>query len=162
MTVTLAEPQGDTREGGAESSGRQTCDRRNTNVQGGRVRAASVRANAKPNSHPDAPCRARRRAGKVHVLTRGDLRPERGGGVSRSHSSVKVCRKADVGPACVGRAKGGRNQQRSSTEHCVTGHKQPRRRQAPLRGARPLCEPQQPMRWNRVKLGGERPTRGHA
>ena len=160
--VTLAEPPGDAREGGAESSGRQTCDRRKTNVQGGRVRAASVRANAKPNNHPDAPGRARRRAGKVHVLTRGDLQPERAGGVSRSHSSVKVCRKAGEDPACVGRAKGGRNQQRSSTEHCVTGCKEPRRRQAPLRGAWPLREPKEPMRWNRVKLAGEWPARGHA
>src|ERR1700721_3973911 len=83
MKPTVAKPQG--RE--AERSGRQTCDCRNTNWQRGRVCAASVLANAKPEVHPDTSGRARRRARKVKVLTRGGLGRESGQGVSRGHSS---------------------------------------------------------------------------
>ena len=93
MRATVAEPQGDAREGGAERSGKQICDHRNTNRQRGRVRAASVLANAKPKAHQDAPSRAGWRAEKVQVLTRGDLPAERRGEVSRGRSSDDARRK---------------------------------------------------------------------
>lgn len=88
MTATVAELQGDAREGGAEGSSRQTCGRRYTNRQGGRVWAASVLVNAKPRGHQDTPGRVWRRVGKVHVLTQGDLACESGQGVSRGRSSL--------------------------------------------------------------------------
>jgi hypothetical protein len=87
MRATVAELQGDTCEGGAEGSSRQTCGRRNTNRQGGRVWAASVRVNAKPEGHQDTPGRVWRRVGKAHVLTQGGLWRESAQGVSRGHSS---------------------------------------------------------------------------
>lgn len=87
MTATVAELQGDAREGRAERSSRQTCGRRNTNSQRGLTRAVSVRGNAKPRGHQDAEGRGWRHAGKVHVLTQGDLVCESGQGVSRSHSN---------------------------------------------------------------------------
>src|SRR6187431_3293571 len=95
MRVTVAEPQGDAREGGAERSGRQTCDHRNTNRQRGRLWAASVLANAKPKAHQDTASRAGWPAGKVQALTRGDLRGASPGGVSRGHSSVENRRKTE-------------------------------------------------------------------
>ena len=87
MEVTVAELQGHSREARAERSRRQTCDRRNTNGQRGRVRATSWRATAKSKVDQGASGRVRRRAGKVHVLTRGDLHWESGGEVSRDRSS---------------------------------------------------------------------------
>lgn len=88
MRATVAELQGDAREGGAERSSRQTCGRRNTNSQRGRMRAVSVRGNAKPRGHQDADGRGWRHAGKVHVLTQGDLVCESRQGVSRGHSGL--------------------------------------------------------------------------
>jgi hypothetical protein len=86
LEPTVADLQG--RE--AERSGRQNRDCRNTNWQGGRVCAASVRVNTKPQVQPDTPGRARRRARKVKTLTRGDLDRESGQGVSRGHSSEEA------------------------------------------------------------------------
>ena len=102
MRATVAKPQGDAREGGAERSGRQNRDtepalsaaEEKTNPQRGRVRAASVRANAKPEVHQDAPGRAGWRAEKVQALTRGDLPCESRGEVSRGRSSDDARRKA--------------------------------------------------------------------
>lgn len=93
MTATVAELQGDAREGGAEGSSRQTCGGRNTNSQRGLTRAVSVRGNAKPRGHQDAEGRGLRHAGKVHVLTQGDLVCESGQGVSRGRSSDEAMRK---------------------------------------------------------------------
>src|SRR5436305_18725 len=99
MRVTVAKPQVRGREAQDESSGRQTHDHRKANRQRGRVRAASVLANAKPKAHLDAPGRVGWRLGKVQVLTRGDLLRESAGEVSRGRSSDDARRKA-------GRAKG--------------------------------------------------------
>jgi hypothetical protein len=93
MAVTVAERQGRPREGEAERSREQRCKRRNTNGQRGRVRATSWRATAKSQGHQDAPGRVRRHAPKVHDLTRGDLRRESAGEVSKDRSSVEVVRK---------------------------------------------------------------------
>jgi len=86
LEPTVAELQG--RE--AERSRRQNRDLRNTNWQRGRVCAASVRLNTKPEFQPDTSSRARRRAKKVKTLTRGDLDRESGQGVSRGRSSDEV------------------------------------------------------------------------
>ena len=118
MRATVVKPQVRGREAGDERSGRQNCDPRNTNRQGGRVRAASVLGNAKPKAHQDAPGRAGGHAAKVQILTRGDLFCESRGEVSKGRSSVEAPRKR-------GRAKG-----RSSSNMA-----QPR---AFLRGERPL------------------------
>src|SRR5260221_7253629 len=93
MRVTVAEPQVRGREAQDERGGRQTHANGNTNRQRGRVRAASVLANAKPETHQDAPGRAGWRVGKVQVLTRGDLSRESGGEVSRGGSSDDARRK---------------------------------------------------------------------
>lgn len=119
MEVTVAEPQGGHREVGAERSGMQTLDRRNTNRQRGMMRAASVRANAKPGDHQDASSRAGRHEGTAHVLTQGDLPSESKAEVSRGHSSDEAPRKRR-------RAKGRRNdgqapcQPVSGAEHAPT------------------------------------------
>lgn len=105
MRATVAEPQVRGREAQDERSGRQIHDHRNTNRQRGRVRAASVLANAKPKTHPDAPGRAGWHVGKVQVLTRGDLLRESAGEVSRGRSSVKAGHEAG--------AKGRSNQLRA-------------------------------------------------
>lgn len=91
--VTVAKPQVRGREAQDERSGRQTRDHRNTNWQRGRVRAASVRVNAKPNPPQDAPGRARWPARKVQALTWGDLSRESEGEVSKGRSSVEASRK---------------------------------------------------------------------
>ena len=93
MEVTVADQQGRTREGQAERSCKQMRERRNTNGQRGRVRATSWRVTAKSQGHQDASGRVRRRAQKVHVLTRGDLRRESAGEVSKDRSSVEAVRK---------------------------------------------------------------------
>ena len=93
MRATVAEPQGDVREDGAERSGRQTCDHRNTNRQRGRQWATSVLVNAKSKPHQDTASRAGWHAGKVQVLTRGDLRRESAPEVSRGRSSDDAVRK---------------------------------------------------------------------
>src|SRR5262245_38645834 len=122
MRATVAEPQGDAREGGAERSGRQSCDHRNTN----RLRqqwATSTLARAKSNPHQDTVCKVGWPAAKVQDLTRGDLKAERPRGVSRGRSSQGENR----GPKAVRLntdtghcpAKGRRNQQQRSTEHCA-------------------------------------------
>lgn len=166
MRVTVAEPQGDAREGGAERSGRQTCDHRNTNRQRGRRWAASVLANTKPEAHQDTAGRAGWPAGKVQTLTRGGLPRESAGGVSRSHSSSEQSRgleeaRVNYETGTLPPAKGRRKQQQRSTEHCVTGLKQPLRQQtAAARLA--LREPVSPQRCSRGKGAGERNSRGHA
>src|ERR1700761_7011073 len=118
MRVTVAELQVRGREAQDERSSRQTHDPRNTNRPRGRVRAASVRVNAKPKPHPDAPGRAGGRVGKVQALTRGDLRRESAAEVSKGRSSADARRKP-------GRAKGRSNQLKAQPN-------------ALPRGARPL------------------------
>src|SRR5580704_11228671 len=100
--LTVDKRQGSGREAVAERSRRQTFDHRNTKRQGGRVRATSVRANAKSESHQGASGRAAWREGKAHVLTQGDLTCESRPGVSRGRSSEEAVRKH-------GGAKGQRN-----------------------------------------------------
>jgi hypothetical protein len=154
MRATVAEPQGDAREGGAERSGRQTCDHRNTNRQRGRQWATSVLANTKSNPHQDTASRAGWHAGRVQVLTRGDLCGASRGGVSRGHSSAESRRKAAG-------AKGQRNHQQRSTAHCATGQDTPGRQQtAAARLA--LREPGPLTRCSRGRRAGERNTRRHA
>lgn len=154
MRATVAEPQGDAREGGAERSGRQTRDHRNTNRQRGRQWATSVLANTKSNPHQDTASRAGWPAGKVKALTRGDLPREGAGGVSSGRSSVESRRK-------TAGAKDQRNHQQRSTEHCATGLTTPGRQQ--ITAARlALREPCPPMRCSRDKRAGERNTRRHA
>jgi hypothetical protein len=154
MRATVAEPQGDAREGGAERSGRQTCDHRNTNRQRGRQWATSVLANTKSNPHQDTAGRAGWHAGKVKVLTRGGLPREGAGGVSSGRSSVESPRK-------TAGAKDQRNHQQSSTGHCATGVNTPRRQQTSA-ARLALREPGPPMRCSRDKRTGERNTRRHA
>lgn len=120
MRATVAEPQVRGREAQDERRGRQTCDHRNTNWQRGLLWAASVRVNAKPEAHQDTEGRARWDAGKVQVLTRGDLMCESTGEVSRGRSSDESRGNAEG-------AKGRRNHQQRSTEHCTTGQNQPGR-----------------------------------
>jgi hypothetical protein len=153
MRATVADPQGDAREGGAERSGRQIRDHRNTNWQRGRLWAASVLGNAKPYPHQDTAGRARWNAEKVQVLTRGDLFDASQREVSRGRSSVDGLRK-QVG------AKGRRFRQQRSTEHCLTGNREPRRQQA-VGAMDPdsLCEPQWPGRCSRRKPLREGHTR---
>ena len=154
MRATVAKPQGDAREGGAERSGRQTCDHRNTNRLRGRLWAASVLANAKPKAHQDTASRAGWPAGKVQVLTRGDLRGTSRGGVSSGHSSDESRRKTEG-------AKGQRSQQQRSTAHCAPGQNPPGRQQTTaLRLA--LREPVPPTRCSRGKRAGEWNSRRHA
>ena len=154
MRATVAEPQGDAREGGVERSGRQTRDHRNTNRQRGRQWATSVLANTKSNPHQDTASRAGWHAGKVKALTRGDLPPESAGEVSSGRSSVESRRKAAG-------AKDQRNQQQRSTEHCATGPNTPGRQQTTA-ARLALHEPGPPMRCSRDKRAGERNTRRHA
>lgn len=87
VRATVAEPQVFNREVKDERRGRQTRDHRNTNVQRGRLRAARVRVNSKPNPHNDAACRGRWSAEKVQALTRGGLHFERSAEVSRGRIS---------------------------------------------------------------------------
>lgn len=98
-----SEAQSGSREADAERSVEQRNGRRNTNRQRGRVRAMSVRENTKSESHrkthevePDATDR------RFRHLTRGGLRAERRGEVSRGRSSEEAPRKK-------GGAKGQRN-----------------------------------------------------
>ena len=109
MELTVAKRQGSGRETVAERSRRQTLDHRNTKRQGGRMRATSVRVNAKSKVHQDASSRAAWPEGKAHVLTQGDLLCESTAGVSRGHSSVEAVRKH-------GGAKGRRNDCKATRE----------------------------------------------
>ncbi len=166
MRATVAEPQGDAREGGAERSGRQTRDHRNTNRQRGRQWAISVRTNAKSNPHQDTASRAGWHAGKVKVLTRGDLPCESAGGVSRSHSSSEQSRglrdaRLNCDTGTLPPVKGRRNQQQRSTEHCVTGQITPGRQQTTATRLA-LREPDPLKRCSRRRRNGERNTRRHA
>ena len=110
MELTVAKRQGSGRETVAERSRRQTLDHRNTKRQGGRMRATSVRVNAKSKIHQDASSRAAWPEGKAHVLTQGDLLKARArAGVSRGHSSEDAERKP-------GGAKGRRNDCKATRE----------------------------------------------
>ena len=106
---TVVKGQGSGREAVAERSPRQTTDHRNTKRQGGRMRATSVRGNAKSKVHQDASSRAAWHGRKAHVLTQGDLFCESGTGVSRGHSSEDAVRKH-------GGAKGRRNDCKATRE----------------------------------------------
>lgn len=153
MRATVAEPQGDAREGGAERSGRQTRDHRKPNRQRGRQWATSVLANTKSKAHQDTASRVGWDAGKVQVLTRGDLPRESEGEVSRGRSSEESPGKREG-------AKGRRNHQQRSMEHCTTGHKRPGRQQAVAAESRePLSEPCPPTRCSCGKREGERNSR---
>ena len=106
-----SESQGGFREELSTKEGRSKGnDRRNTNRQGGRMRAISVLGNAKSDRHrkthqvePDGTGPKR----MFMHLTRGDLRRESGGEVSRGRSSKDACRKA-------GGAKGRRTTERAT------------------------------------------------
>jgi hypothetical protein len=165
MRATVAEPQGDAREGGAERSGRQNRDHRNTNRQRGRQWAASVRANAKPKPHQDTASRAGWRAGTVQVLTRGDLRRESAEGVSRGRSSKDRsrghCARLNTHTGTLQPAKGRRKQQQRSMEHCATGRNTPGRQQAAAT-VPALREPSKPRRCSRLRQGGARNSRWRA
>ena len=156
MRATVAEPQGDAREGGTERSGRQTRDYRNTNWQRGRQWAISVLANAKSNPHQDTASRARWHAGKAEALTRGDLLRASAGEVSRGRSSDESLRKQEG-------AKGRRNHQQRSAEHCATGQNTPGRQQTTgTTYPETLREPGPLTRCSRGRRAGERNTRRHA
>ena len=114
-----SESQGGFREEFSTKEGRSKGnDRRNTNRQRGRMRAISVLGNAKSNRHrkthqvePDGTGPKR----MFMHLTRGDLRRESGGEVSRGRSSEETRRKA-------GGAKGRRTTERATkTGLCCTG-----------------------------------------
>jgi hypothetical protein len=109
MRVNRSRRQGSGREAVAERSPRQSPDHRNTKRQRGRVRAASVRANAKPQAHQGASGRAAWPGMRVHVLTQGDLTCESRPGVSRGRSSEDAVRKR-------GGAKGRRNDCKATRE----------------------------------------------
>ena len=167
MRATVAEPQGDAREGGAERSGRQTRDHRNTNRQRGRQWAASVLANTKPKSHQDTASIAGWHAGKVQVLTRGDLPSESAGEVSRGHSSEEKSRgleeaRLNYETGTLQLAKGRRNQQQRSMAHCTPGQDMPRRQQAEMGNHATLHEPSPTGRCSRRNRGGERNTGRYA
>jgi hypothetical protein len=158
MRATVAEPQGDAREGGAEGSGRQTRDRRNTNRQRGRQWATSVRANTKSNPHQDTASRAGRHAGRVQALTRGDLSGESLGEVSSGRST----REGTGEPEPVRPEKGQRNQQQRSMAHCAIGQNTPRRQQAVVGNHETLREPNPAGRCSRRNREGERNSGVHA
>lgn len=109
MRVNRSRRQGSGREAVAERSPRQSPDHRNTKRQGGRVRAASVRGNAKRQAHQGASGRAAWPGRKVHVLTQGDLTCESRPGVSRGRSSDEAMRKP-------GGAKGRRNDCKATSQ----------------------------------------------
>jgi hypothetical protein len=167
MRATVAEPQGDAREGGAERSGRQTCDHRKANRQRGRQWATSVLANTKSNSHQDTASRVGWRAGKVQALTRGDLPRESVGEVSRGRSSEDRSRgledaRLNCETGTLRPVKGQRNQQQRSMAPCATGPKEPRRQQAVVGNHDTLREPSPARRCSRRNRGGERNSGMHA
>ena len=156
MEVTVAKRPGSGREAVAESSRRQTLDRRDLMWQRGRAWATSVRANAKSKDHQDTPGRATRRERKVEDLTRGGLPAERWGAVSRGYSSndpAEPSRRGSQGPkeppaALYGALCHGAKHAHTSAV-CSGTHER-------------LCEPNQSLRCSRVKLVGERNSRWHA
>jgi hypothetical protein len=167
MRATVAEPQGDAREGGVERSGRQMRDHRNTNQQRGRQWATSVLANTKSNPHQDTASRAGWPAEKVQVLTRGDLPSESLGEVSRGRSSKDRSRgleeaRLNYETGTLRPAKGRRNQQQRSMAHCATGQITPRRQQAVVGNHETLREPNPATRCSRRNREGERNSGVHA
>lgn len=167
MRATVAEPQGDAREGGAERSGRQTRDHRQANRQRGRQWATSVLANTKSNPHQDTASIVGWRAGKVQVLTRGDLPSESLGEVSSGRSSKERSRgledaRLNYETGTLRPVKGQRNQQQRSMAHCATGQNTPRRQQAVVGNHDPLREPNPTGRCSRRNRGGERNSGVHA
>lgn len=114
--------------GEAESRSTQRHDRTNRNRQRGLMWAMSVRSNAKSDSHrkthgvePDG-------TGRKHWhLTRGDLRPERAGEVSKVRSSEESRRKAAgakgqrVTKAVPGNTDGTRRETVESQRRCNCG-----------------------------------------
>ena len=105
-----SESQGGFREGLSTKEGRsKDNDRRNTNRQRGRVWAISVLGNAKSNRHRKThqvePGGAE--SNRFMHLTRGGLRRESGGEVSRGRSSEEARRK-------TGGAKGRRTSERAT------------------------------------------------
>ena len=167
MEATVAEPQGDAREGGAERSGRQTRDRRNTNWQRGRQWATSVLANTKSEVHQDTAGIAGRPARKVQVLTRGDLLRESAGEVSRGRSTMDRSRglkeaRLNYETGTLRPGKGRRNQQQRSMAHCAIGQDTPGRQQAVVGNHDPLREPNPAGRCSRWNREGERNSEVHA
>jgi len=79
----------------AERSPRQTPDHRNTKSQRGRMRAASVLANTKPETHQDASSKGSWPGEKEHFLTQGDIFGESQREVSRGRSSEESRRKSE-------------------------------------------------------------------
>jgi hypothetical protein len=167
MRATVAEPQGDAREGGAERSGRQTRDHRQANRQRGRQWATSELANTKSNPHQDTASRAGWHAGKVQVLTRGDLPGESLGEVSRGHSSEERSRglrdaRINYETEPLRPVKGQRNQQQRSMAHCAIGQNTPRRQQAVVGNHETLREPNPAGRCSRRNREGEWNSGVHA
>lgn len=165
MRATVAEPQGDAREGGAEGSGRQTRD--HGHRQGGRQWATSVQANTKSNPHQDTASKAGWPAGKVQVLTRGDLPCESEGEVSSGRSSREWSRgledaRSNYETGTLRPVKGQRSQQQRSMAHCAIGQNTPRRQQAVVGNHDPLREPSPAGRCSRRNRGGERNSGMHA
>ena len=109
IAPTVSGRQGRHREVGSEGSRRQTCDSRNTNFMGGHVRRASWQETMKPNAIKGWHGKWSEGAGKVNVLTWGDLLPGRlrrqpqsrgwaeGAGVSRGHSTGRSLERAGEG-----------------------------------------------------------------
>jgi len=148
MKVNRSLRQGSGREAVAERSPRQSPDHRNTKRQRGRVRAASVRGNAKPQAHQGAPGRAAWPGTRVHVLTQGDLTCESRPGVSRGRSSEDAARKH-------GGAKGRRNDCKA-TSHPVPPARRARTSAAQVDGLHDmLCEPQASRWCSHLQRSGE-------
>ena len=146
MELTVAKRQGSGRETVAERSRRQTLDHRNTKRQRGRMRATSVRVNAKSKVHQDASSRAAWHEGKAHVFTQGGLLCESTAGVSRGHSSVEAVRKH-------GGAKGRRNDCKATRDLCrrtkraqTSAARSEESRHAARTQAAPMVQPSQAVR----------------
>lgn len=134
-----SESQGGFREELSTKEGRSKGnDRRNTNRQRGRMRAISVLGNAKSNRHRKThqvePDGTGPKKMFMH-LTRGDLRHESGGEVSRGRSSEEARRKA-------GGAKGRRTTERATKAGLRNGGVElsETRRERQLSAASPLGE----------------------
>ena len=138
MRATVAKPQGDAGEGGAERSGRQTRDHKDSNEVNrsrGWQWATSVLGNTKSNPHQDTASRAGWHAGKVQGLTRGGLPCENEGGVSRGHSNEHWSRgrkhvRLNYDTGTLQAEKDQRNQPHGSTEDCAQGNNQLRSQQS--------------------------------
>jgi hypothetical protein len=94
VTATIEKDKAGTARSSAERSLKQRHGRRNTNRQRGRVRAMSMLGNAKSKSHRKTHQVESDDTGRKFIhLTRGGLRRESAGGVSRGRSSEETCRK---------------------------------------------------------------------